>query len=64
MISVKPCFLKHSISCSSTGLPSIKIIGFGISDATLEMRVPFPPAIITTFIICPPKVNNLLVHNI
>ena len=50
IISVNPCSLRHSISLSRTGIPSTFIIGLGISLATEEMRVPFPPAIITTFI--------------
>ena len=50
MISQKPYPFKHSISCSKTGLPSISIIGFGISLATDDILVPLPPAIITVFI--------------
>lgn len=44
IISLKPCSRKQSISCSSTGLLPIFIIGFGISLAIELIRVPRPPA--------------------
>ena len=50
-MSVNPWSRRHSNSCSRTGFPSIFIIGFGISLATEEIRVPLPPAIITVFIV-------------
>ena len=40
---------------SKMGLPQIGIMGLGTSLFTDAMRVPFPPAIITTFIYYSPK---------
>ena len=37
------------------GFPQISIIGLGISLAIEAILVPFPPAIITTFIVIPSK---------
>jgi hypothetical protein len=36
--------------CHRMGLPPISIIGFGLSDDSSDIRVPLPPANITTFI--------------
>src|SRR4030095_3459398 len=40
--------------CQSIGLPPISIIGFGLRCVSSPIRVPKPPARITTFITFPP----------
>lgn len=48
---IKTLFFKAFNFSFQYGTPSIFIIGFGMSLATEEMRVHFPPAIINTFIL-------------
>ena len=62
VISVSPQAFRFSICHSNIGFPAMGIIGLGTSLFTEAMRVPLPPAIITTFIGKTLRVNTSDVH--